>query len=436
MSRRHSAKIGVSGEALPSWFEGHTEQNRLVLGPPQRLEESWLAADLAAPDLSRMRQYRLGRLRAELRAHDCDGALLSDPVCVRYATDTTNMAIWTMRNSVRYAWISTDGPVIVFEFSHAEFLSAHSDAVDEVRPATIVLSILNGPHQQERADTFAAEILGLVDEHGRSGSRRVAVDTLGLDAIRALESVGIDLVSGYQLVEDARLVKGPDEVAAMRRAIHASDLSIDDMRATFEPGITEIELWAQLQHSNMLNNAEWMETRILASGARTNPWYHEASIKPVENGEIMAFDTDLIGAYGMCVDMSRSWLCGDAKPTGAQLDVYSRARDSVENNVQQFTAGRTYRDVTESLTYPPPEEFHGYTLLAHGVGMCDEYPSIFMRELWDTAGFDGTVQAGNIFSVEAFVGARSGGEGIKLEQMILVTENGPELLTGYNLDLI
>lgn len=434
-SSQHRAKIGGGNVDPPGWFDAHTKRNRLVLGPPPTLEESWQSEGLAAPDVSRMRQFRLERLRAELRANDCDGALLSDPVCVRYATDTINMAVWTMHNSVRHAWVSTDGPVIVFEFSKAEFLSAHSDAVDEVRPANMVLSILNGPRQQMRADAFAAEIRDLVDEFGRSGNRRVAVDTLGIDALRALEASGVDVVSGYQLLENARLVKGPDEVSAMRRAIHACDLAIDDMRAIFEPGVTEIELWTQLQHSSILNAGEWMETRLLASGDRTNPWYHEASIKPVSNGEIMAFDTDLIGAYGMCVDMSRSWLCGDAKPSGAQLDVFSRARDSIEHNVQQFTAGRSYRDVTESLKYPSPDEFHGYTVLAHGVGMCDEYPSIFMKELWDTTGFDGTFEVGNIISVEAFVGARAGGEGVKLEQMILVTDAGPELLTDYPVGL-
>jgi len=237
------------------------------------------------------------------------------------------------------------------------------------------------------------------------------------------------------MIEDARLVKSTDEIAALRCAIHACENGIDDMRAIFEPGVTEVELWAELQRSNLVNFGEWMETRILVSGARTNPWYHEASIKPVAAGEIMAFDTDLIGAYGMCVDMSRSWLCGDTRPNGAQADVYGRAREVVESNVEQFVVGRTYKEVTDAMVYPPIDEFNGYTLLAHGAGLCDEYPSIFVRERWDEAGFDGVFEAGNVICVESFVGARSGGEGVKLEQMILVTDSEPELLTGYSMDL-
>jgi Xaa-Pro aminopeptidase len=156
----------------------------------------------------------------------------------------------------------------------------------------------------------------------------------------------------------------------------------------------------------------------------------------VEAGEIMAFDTDLIGAYGMCVDISRSWLCGGGRPNANQADVYARALESIEANIPLFQAGATYRDITERCTYPAVDEFNGYTVVAHGVGICDEYPSIYMREPWDRTGFDGVVEVGNVFAVEAFVGRRDGGEGIKLEQQIVVTESGPERLDSYPMGLV
>ena len=175
---------------------------------------------------------------------------------------------------------------------------------------------------------------------------------------------------------------------------------------------------------------------IATPGSRTNPWYQEASVKEVEAGELMAFDTDMVGAYGMCVDMSRTWLCGDGLPSTAQADVHRRARDMIELNRLLFVAGVTYREITERLSYPDVEGFNGYTVLAHGTGLCDEYPSLFTREQWDDRGFDGVVEVGNVFSVESFVGRRGTGEGVKLEDMIVVTESGPELLTDYPLDLL
>lgn len=433
-SMRHFPKIRA-GLAPPAWLIEHTDRNMHVLGPTPELLGEWASAGLLLPDLPAMRRYRLKRVREQLSAADCDAALLYDPLNVRYATDTTNMSLWTMHNAVRYAFVSTDGPVIVFEFSDGEFLSAHSDVVDEIRPATSLHPFYTGNRVDEIARRWAAEIVALLDQHGR-GSRRLAVDMLSLDGIRALERAGVDLISGQVLLEDARLVKSEDEIKAMRCAVHACERNIDDMRALFEPGVTEVALWAQLQKSNFLRFGEWIETRLLSSGARTNPWYQEASRKEVLAGELMGFDTDLIGPYGMCVDMSRTWLCGGGRPTPAQADLFTLANETIERNTELFRPGETLRDITNRLWYPPIEDYNGYTVMAHGVGLCDEYPSVFTREKWDQAGFDDVIHAGFIISVEAFVGRRCGGEGVKLEQQIIVRDSGPELLTHYPMELV
>jgi Xaa-Pro dipeptidase len=434
MSPRHFPKIAAHGGVAPAWLVEHTARNRHVLGPAPSVLAEWETSGLTLPDLPRMRRYRLARVRAQMEAENLDAVLLHDPLNVKYATDTTNMSIWTMHNEVRYAFVPVDGPVVVFEFSHGEFLSAHSEVVDEIRPGTSFLPFYAGSRSLEIADKFAAEIAELVRACQRAGGR-LGIDTLGIQGIRALEALGIEVLDGMQCLEDARTVKSADELAAMRCAIDACEKNIDDMRAIFEPGVQEVALWAELQKSNFLRYGEWVETRILASGDRSNPWYQEASIKPVVEGELMAFDTDMVGAYGMCVDMSRTWLCGEGTPNANQQDVFSRARDMIAANIPLFRAGTTYREITEQLTYPPIGEFNGYTVLAHGTGLCDEFPSFFTREQWDICGFDGVVEVGNVFSVESFVGAKAGGEGVKLEEMIVVTTDGPELLTGYALDL-
>ena len=434
MTARHVPKI--KGGAAPGWLIEHTGRNRHVLGPPPEVLAEWESAGLELPNLEKMRRFRLDRLRSELEAHDCDGALLYDPLNIRYATDTTNMPVWTMHNAVRYAWVSTDGPVIVFEFSDGEFLDAHSEVVDEIRPAISMHPFYTGDRVDEMAARWADELVDVIDGCSRTGTRRIAVDDLSLHGIRALEARDVDLVPGMQLIEDARTVKGPDEIRAMRCAVDSCERNIADMREIFEPGVTEVELWAGLQRSNYLRYGEWMETRIMASGARTNPWYHEASTKPVQAGEIMGFDTDMVGAYGMCVDMSRSWLCGDRRPSAAQADLFARARDMIESNTELFVPGATYRELTEQMTSPPIDVFNGYTVMAHGVGLCDEYPSLFIRESWDAKGFDGVIEAGNVMCVESFVGRRDGGEGIKLEEQVLITETGPDVLTSYPLDLV
>ncbi len=101
-----------------------------ALGPRRETLAEWAAAGLELPDLAAMRRFRLRRLQAELQRTEVDGALLYDPLNIRYATDTTNMSVWTMHNAVRYVFVAAGGPVVLFEYSDGEFLSAHSEVND------------------------------------------------------------------------------------------------------------------------------------------------------------------------------------------------------------------------------------------------------------------------------------------------------------------
>ena len=432
--RRHEPRIGASQRAAPDWLLAHGDLNMHALGPGPELEAQWLGAGLELPDRAEIRRHRIARVREQLRAADCDAALLYDPLNVRYATDTTNMSLWTMHNAVRYAFVAADGPVVMFEFSDGEFLDTHSETVDEIRASTSFLYFYAGGRAQEVARRWAAEIVELLSQHGRGGMR-LAVDRLDVIGMGALQDQGARLVDADSLMERARTVKSPDEIRAMRCAVHACEAAITEMRSIFEPGVTEMALWAALQAGNLSRYGEWVETRLLSSGPRTNPWYQEVSSRGVRAAELMGFDTDMVCAYGACVDMSRTWLCGDGRPSAAQQHVWSLAAEQIERNSALHLPGVTLREITEAAWYPSLEDYNCYTVLSHGVGLCDEYPSVFVRERWDRDGYDAVLEPGMVMCVEAFVGSRSGGEGVKLEQQLLITDTGNELLTHYPLDL-
>ena len=406
-----------------------------ALGPGPELEAEWVAAGLRLPDRTAIRRYRIERVRSQLRAAGCDGALLYDPLNIRYATDTTNMSIWTMHNAVRYAFVATDGPAVLFEFSKGEFLDTHSEVVDEIRPGLSYIYFYAGTRAEEVAGRWASEIADLLAEHGR-GDRRLAVDQIDLTGVRALEARGVCLVDAWALMEEARVVKSSEEFAAMRCAVHACEAAIGDMRAAFEPGVTEMELWATLQAGNFARYGEWIETRLLASGPRTNPWYQEVSSRRVQAGELMGFDTDMVCAYGACVDVSRTWLCGGGAPSVAQHDVWSLAREQIERNIELHRPGASVREIAQRSWYPSLDDYNCYTVLSHGAGLCDEYPSVFTRERWGREGYDAVLAPGTVMCVEAFVGPKAGGEGVKLEEQILITETGCERLSTYPLDLV
>ncbi len=141
-----------------------------------------------------------------------------------------------------------------------------------------------------------------------------------LHGLRALEAQGFEIMDGEEVTEKTRAVKGPDEILAMRCAHHACETAVREMeafaRANVPLGATsEDDIWAVLHAENIRRGGEWIETRLLSSGPRTNPWFQECGPRIVQNNEIVAFDTDLIGSYGICIDISRTWWIGDARPT-------------------------------------------------------------------------------------------------------------------------
>ncbi|MEX2631727.1 MAG: Xaa-Pro peptidase family protein [Tistlia sp.] len=386
---------------------------------------------LETPDLPRLRRARLAKVRAELAQRDLAAILLYDPVNIRYATDSRNMAVWTLHNPVRYALVPLEGPVVVFDFHNCGHLSAGLETVEEVRPATGWYWFGAGPEAGRRVARWADEIAALMHRHG-GGNRRLAVDRLDPLGARALEARGLEILDGQEPMEMARHLKTPDEVVAMRHAVAACEAGMAAMRAALRPGMTENELWSILHQVNIARGGEWIETRLLASGPRTNPWFQECGERVIEAGDLVSFDTDLIGPYGMCADISRSFLCGDGRGSAEQRTLYALALEQIETNAALLKPGMTCREFAErSFALPERYRANRYSVIFHGVGLCDEYPACLYLEDFESAGYDALVVPGMTLCLESYVGAEAGGEGVKLEQQLLVTETGLEPLSSF-----
>lgn len=408
--------------------------NQHVLGYGETAESEWAAAGIAAPDLAAMRQYRLERIRAELKRRDYAGVLLYDPVNIRYATDSTNMQLWVAHNPTRHCFVATDGPVVLFDYFSCEHLSDHTGTVDEVRPAVSWMYMYSGDLTPAKAHRWAAGIADLVRKHG-GGNKRIAVDHINPEGVEALASLGVTVGNGEAVMETARLIKSSDELLAMRRSIVACEAAMGEMQAALRPGISENELWAELHRGNIARGGEWIETRLLSSGPRTNPWFQECSARVIEAGDLVAFDTDLIGPYGYCADLSRTWLCGDSPPSNEQRDLFRIAAEQIEHNTQLMKPGVSFRDLVERSKVPPPDCFPTrYGVLYHGVGLADEYPTLPHASDWTDDTPDGVLEPGMVLCVESYIGRLGGHEGVKIEEQILITETGNEMLSRYPLD--
>ncbi len=387
----------------------------------------------APVDLDLVRRYRLGRLRAELEKRDYAGLLLFDQINTRYATDATNMQVWCSHYETRCVFVATEGPVVLFDYANHPHLAEDLPTVDEYRVLPSFYYFAAGPRGEEMAKVFGDQIADLVRKHG-GGNRRLAVDRLSHLGIDALRAQGLEVMAGEAVAEDARAIKSAEELVLIRAAIAVCEAGMDAMRAALEPGITENALWARLHETNIRLGGEWIETRLLSSGPRTNPWFRECSMRSIEAGDLVSFDTDLIGPYGYCADISRSWICGD-RPDDEQRRLYAAAHAQIQHNVDMLKPGMSFREVSEAA-WPIPEAFlsNRYGSLIHGVGLADEYPGIKQRQDFTAKGYDGRIEPGMTLCVESFIGAEGGREGVKLEEQVLITEDGVEMLSSYPME--
>ena len=341
------------------------------------------------------------------------------------------MQLWTTHNPARACFVPPTGKVILWDFHNCEHLSAHLPLVGELRGGASFFYFETGDQTQHHADKFAAEMQSIMASVAGS-NKRLAVDRIEKAGYAALLAIGIEVVEGQVLTEHARSIKNENEINAMRCAIHACERAMDEMRMVVAPGVSENEVWAALHRGNIRRGGEWIETRILASGPRTNPWFQECGPRIMEAGDMLAFDTDMVSTYGYCCDVSRSWIVGDVKPTDIQKGLYRLAYDHVMTNIELIQPGMSFAEVT-AKAHRLPEAYRAlrYGVLAHGIGLCDEYPSIRYPEDVEEHGYGGSVEVGMTLCVEAYIGAEGGREGVKLEEQVVVTETGCELLSTY-----
>ena len=383
----------------------------------------------APVDLDVVRRYRVGRIREKLKELDYAAILLFDPVNCRYACDATNMQIWSTHYETRCVFVATDGPMILFDYGDYPYLVEGIPTIDEYRVHPSFYYFAAGPRGAEKATEFGAVIADLVKTHG-AGNTRLAIDRLSDFGCEAIRRHAISIQDGQQITELARAIKSPEELALMQASIDVCETGIRRMRAATQPGMTENALWAILHHANVELGGEWIETRLLSSGPRTFPWFRESSMRKMENGDMLSFDTDLVGPYGYCADMSRSWICGDAKPSDQQKRVYALAHAQIEYNKSILKAGMTFRETAEKA-WKIPAEFvdYKYCVLMHGIGLADEYPSIYHLHDYEKKGYDGRLQENMTICVESYIGSPKSGEGVKLEELVLITADGIRQMT-------
>jgi Xaa-Pro dipeptidase len=382
-------------------------------------------------DLVRLRQYRLARVRAEMSRLGIAACIVSDPVNIRYATDTRNMQIFTARNAPSRYLLLTEEHSILYEFPGCMHLARGFDTLTDIRPAMTASFVAAGEHIGEREISWAREMADTI--HGLVGRNAcVGMERMNAGATLALAAQGFRIVDAQRPIEMARAIKSADEIECVRTSLRVTEKAMAYMETYIRPGITENELWSYMHQKVITGGGDYCETRLLSSGPRTNPWFQETSARAIGANELIAFDTDVVGCYGYYSDYSRTFHSGPDEPSVQQRTLYRIALEQVEHNVGILKPGLSFREYSERA-WDIPEQYRAnrYYLSAHGCGMTGEYPYLYHHSDFADAGYDGEVKPGMTICVESYIGEEGGSEGVKLEQQCLVTERGVTLLSAF-----
>lgn len=381
-------------------------------------------------DMDRLRRDRLEKTQAQMTARNIGALLLTDIMNIRYTTGIAVMPLWTATNLAHYVLVPAQGKPIIFEYGKAMFRA--EEFFDDVRSAHYWISRFAEHMAPEHSTEWAAEIKDVLRQWGVADAK-LGVDKLDYFGFTALQQQGLHLTDADEPLERARQIKTMDEIELMRQSATVCEAALYDLEHAIRPGITENELLGVYWHKLCAMGGEYVFCRLLASGYKTNPWFHEAGSKMVRPGDLVGFDTDTTGPEGYCCDISRTFLCGK-NPTPVQIEAYQVAYDFVQAVSEMLRPGLAFDELARNApNVPEAYKAQRYAVILHGIGTDDEPPFIpFPDDAAEKTVMPiGEFQENMVVSVEFYAGKVGEQDGVKLEDEIWITADGPVLLSLY-----
>ncbi len=379
-------------------------------------------------DLERLRRDRLRKVQTEMRVRDVGALLLTDPINIRYVTGVSVMPLWSATNLAHYVLAPAEGSPVVFEFARAKFRA--EEFFSDVRNAHYWQARFADQMAAERSSEWAAEIKDVLKQWGVNDAR-LGVDCLDYHGFSALQGQGLCLTDADDPIEAARVIKTPDEIGLLKQSAAVCEAALYDLEQAVRPGVSEHELLGVFYHKMLALGGEHCFSRLLSTGHKTNPWFHEAGSKLVRPGDLVAFDTDMTGPEGYVCDISRTFLCGE-KATPAQKEAYRAAYEFTQELASLLQPGLSYAELAEDLPeYPDAYKTQRYSFVLHGVGTDDEPPFFPYPDDPGAVKLDGEFRENMVVSVEFYAGRVGEQDGVKLEDEVWITKDGPVMLSLY-----
>jgi Xaa-Pro dipeptidase len=385
------------------------------------------------PDAHALRKKRLERARGAMAAAGLDAVLCWKDENVRYLTGLRAQIIAGKSALLNGCLLFREGPPVLLasggEASRVKLVMPWIEEIHVVpimEAAGLVLKVV-----ERTLEPILAQ--------RRLSSGRLGLDESGYALVAALRErmPKLELCDGDAVMQSARLIKFPEEIALMEEASAIAEAVTQTAIDAVAPGVRETDVVAEAMHTLFRLGGEYAHvmTPFVASGEHMSPPNRIPSDKIIRDGDLVFID---IGAQwsGYFSDLGRTVICG--KPSRRQQEIYTAVHEALEAGTKTMAAGRTNDDVAAAVREVAAR--HGLArnfislFIGHGVGMGSNEPPYIGEDL---AGAETvTLQEGMVFAVEPLIwveGVRGGG-GVRLEDTILVTPEGGRSLTRLGWD--
>jgi Xaa-Pro dipeptidase len=380
-------------------------------------------------DFDRLRRYRLGRAQAALDASDCGAFLLFDFYNIRYTTQTWIGGALGDK-MIRYALLLRGREPILWDFGSAvRHHKRHSGWLPEenCRPGFLGFRGAVAP-DAGLMRTAVTEIRSILTEAGVADAP-VGVDIVEPPFLFEMQRQGLRVADAQQHMLDARVIKSADEIMLLNQAAAMVDGVYQDIVEVLKPGIRENEIVALANKRLYELGSDQVEAITAISGERCTPHPHNFTDRIIRPGEQAFFDIiHSFNGYRTCY--YRTFAVGSA--TAAQRDAYTQAREWMDRTIEAIRPGVASDEIARLL--PRAQDFGFENELAafglqfaHGLGLGLHERPIISRLNSFQAPVE--LQEGMVFALETYCPAADGFSAARIEEEIVVTADGPQVLT-------
>jgi Xaa-Pro aminopeptidase len=381
-------------------------------------------------NIERLRQERLARVKNALKKSEMGALLCFDMNNIRYIT-ATHIGTWAMDKLVRFSLLPQDDEPILWDFGSAArhhqiycpWLGERSRAgISTLRGATNPGSGL--------AEDVAKKIK-LELAMRKLQNEPVGVDVIEMPVLFALQAQGIKVVDGQQLMHEVRKIKTQDEITLLNTATMMVDAAYEELYQFMKPGVRENECVGVVSKVLYDLGSEHVEGVNAISGERCSPHPHVYTDRVLRPGDPAFFDIlHSFNGYRTCY--YRTFAVGSASP--AMVDAYKRSRDYMDAAISIVKPGVTTADVVK--LWPKAQEFGfaneeaAFALqYGHGVGLSIWEKPIFSRLV--SLDHPEVIEEGMVFALETYWPAADGWSAARLEEEVVVTKDGCEVITRF-----